>query len=86
MNPYKDLQKEENLIIREFSENIDPTELKWHRDLKNREIRLIEGSGWKIQLENQLPQEISSCVIPQKVWHRVIRGEGKLVLQIREWD
>jgi len=36
MNPYKDLQREDDLIIREFSEDIDPVELKWHRDLKNR--------------------------------------------------
>jgi hypothetical protein len=85
MNPYKDLRKED-LIIREFSENIDPTELKWHRDLKNREIKIIGESDWLIQLENELPQKISSCFIPQKVWHRVIKGGGKLVLQIREWD
>jgi len=85
MNPYT--QEEINgLIVRKFSQDIDPTELLWHRDLKNREIKLLEGSGWKIQIDNELPSEIDSFFIPKKVWHRLIKGENDLVLQIREWD
>jgi hypothetical protein len=30
--PYKDLEVTNEYIIREFDENIDPIELKWHRD------------------------------------------------------
>lgn len=85
MNPYKDLQREDNLIIREFSEDIDPVELKWHRDLKNREIESQEKTDWFIQLENQLPVPITKNFIPAKEWHRVIKGTGKLVLSIKEW-
>ena len=85
MNPYT--QEEINgLIVRKFSQDIDPTELLWHRDLKNREIKLLEGSGWKIQIDNELPAEIDSFFIPKKVWHRLIKGEKDLVIQIKEWD
>lgn len=85
MIPYTE-EKEQDLIIRRFSHDIDPTELLWHRDLKNREIKVIEGSGWKIQIDNHLPQNIDSIIISKEVWHRVIKGENDLVIQIREWD
>jgi len=45
MTPYTE-KKEQDLIIRRFSHDIDPTELLWHRDLKNREIKVMEGRGW----------------------------------------
>jgi hypothetical protein len=86
MNPYLDLEKSDELTIRKFSQNIDPTELMWHRDLKNREVKIISGKGWKIQLENKLPQDLDSVIIPKLSWHRVIKGEEDLVISIREWD
>jgi hypothetical protein len=85
MVPYTQ-KKEQDLIVRKFSQDIDPTELLWHRDLKNREIKVIEGRGWKIQIDNQLPRDIDSVVIPKEVWHRVIKGENDLVIQIKEWE
>lgn len=85
MVPYTQ-KKEQDLIVRKFSQDIDPTELLWHRDLKNREIKVVEGSGWKIQIDNNLPQNIDSVIIPKEVWHRVIKGENDLIIQIREWD
>jgi hypothetical protein len=42
MKPYQDIEVTDKYIIREFSENIDPIELKWHRD---REDRLVEIIG-----------------------------------------
>lgn len=85
MVPYTE-KIEHDLIVRRFSHDIDPTELLWHRDLKNREIKVVEGSGWKIQIDNELPKDIDSAFIPKKVWHRVIKGENDLVIQIKEWD
>ena len=86
MDPYIDLEKSDNLIIRKFSQDIDPIELMWHRDLRNREVKLVSGSGWKIQLENKLPQDLDCITIPKLSWHRVIKGEGDLVISIKEWD
>jgi hypothetical protein len=72
--------------IRTFSQEIDPIELMWHRDLKNRSVKLLQGSGWKIQLENSLPSDFTEITIPKLVWHRVIKGSSDLVVEIKEWD
>jgi hypothetical protein len=81
--PYKDLEVTNEHIIREFDENIDPIELKWHRDNENRIVEIIGETDWKIQLENQLPVSINQPIsIPKGEWHRVIKGNGKLTLKI----
>ena len=44
------------VIIRQFDEDVNDDELIWHRDKRTREITILEGDGWKLQLDNQLPQ------------------------------
>lgn len=83
--PYIDIVSE-NLVIRSFSQDINPIELMWHRDLKNRRVRMIEGSDWKIQMENELPKHLNNIEIPKLTWHRIIKGSGDLVIEIKEWD
>jgi hypothetical protein len=85
IKPYIDTHSED-FIIRKFSQEIDPIELMWHRDLKNRSVRTIEGNDWKIQIENELPKSFDSVIIPKLTWHRVIKGSGDLVLEIKEWE
>ena len=81
--PYKDLEVTNEHIIREFDENIDPIELKWHRDNENRIVEIVGKTDWKLQLENQLPVSINQPIsIPKGEWHRVIKGNGKLTLKI----
>jgi hypothetical protein len=81
--PYKDLEVTNEHIIREFDENIDPIELKWHRDNENRVVEIVGKTDWKLQLENQLPVSINQPIsIPKGEWHRVIKGNGKLTLKI----
>lgn len=85
MKPYKDLIAGD-FIIREFDEFIDPIELMWHRDEKDRIIEEIYPTDWKFQLENELPINIKNPIfIPKLVWHRVIKGSSKLVLRIKEY-
>ena len=83
--PYSEIIESDS-IIRKFSQDIDPIELMWHRDLKNRSVKVLDGTGWKIQLENSLPKEFTEITIPKLLWHRVIKGSGDLVLEIKEWD
>jgi hypothetical protein len=85
IKPYIDTRSED-FIIRKFSQEIDPIELMWHRDLKNRSVRTVEGNDWKIQIENELPKSFDSVIIPKLTWHRVIKGSGDLVLEIKEWE
>ena len=81
--PYKDLEVTNEYIIREFDENIDPIELKWHRDNEDRIVEIVGNTDWKVQLENQLPISINQPIsIPRGEWHRVIKGTGKLTLKI----
>lgn len=83
--PYIDVDSGE-FITRSFSQDIDPTELLWHRDLKNRSVKIVEGNDWKIQMENELPKPFDNTIIPKLTWHRVIKGSGNLVIQIKEWE
>lgn len=83
--PYSEILDSDS-IIRKFSQNIDPIELMWHRDLKNRKIDLISGNGWKIQTENQLPVDIKSITINKLEWHRIIKGSDDLIIKIEEFD
>ena len=84
-NPYKDLEVTDSYIIREFSENIDPIELLWHRDDENRTVEIIGETDWKLQLDNQLPTSMNQPIfIPKHEWHRVIKGTGTLKLKIHK--
>jgi quercetin dioxygenase-like cupin family protein len=90
VRPYKDLEITDQSVIREFDENIDPIELLWHRDDEGRLITILEvGPGWKFQLDEQLPEELEPKMrifIPRHQWHRVIKGEGKLLISIEKID
>jgi len=85
MKPYKDIEVTYTYIIREFDENIDPIELKWHRDKEDRLVEIIGETNWQIQLENQLPTSINYQIfIPKYEWHRIIKGTGTLKLKIHK--
>jgi quercetin dioxygenase-like cupin family protein len=87
MKPYTNIETSKSYIIREFNENIDPIELKWHRDLHNRKITVLHGDGWYFQKDNELPVELKegvSIFIPAKEWHRVIKGDTTLKIKIEE--
>ena len=83
VNPYDD-QRHEDTILRTFSESVDEQELIWHRDKRTREV---SGEGWKLQMDNQLPEEMTKGKlyrIPKMEYHRIIKGTGQLVLKIWE--
>ena len=83
VKPYQDIEVTDKYIIREFSENIDSIELKWHRDREDRLVEIIGETDWQVQLENQLPTSINQLIkIPKGEWHRIIKGNGSLKLKI----
>lgn len=80
-------QNKEGKIIRTFFPDTEEEELKWHQDLKDRKVTIIEDGGWQFQMEDSLPSKLSvaeQIYIPKFVWHRVIKGFGKLVVEIEE--
>ena len=58
VEPYIDQFEEDGSRIRTFSSEIDSGELIWHRDKKDREITILSGVGWKLQMEDKLPKEL----------------------------
>jgi hypothetical protein len=75
-------------IRRTFCPNIDSDELKWHQDLNDRKVTVIEDGGWSFQLEDSLPSKLQvaqQIMIPKFVWHRVIKGHGDLIVEIEEY-
>ena len=88
MTPY--IQKIDNgKIYRTFSPEVDDDELKWHQDLKDRKVTIIESNGWSFQMENELPNKLENAkqiFIPKFAWHRVLKGDGNLVVEIEEFN
>lgn len=71
--------------VRVFDKNVLTEELVWHRDREDRLVEIIEGNGWELQLDNELPIKMNngdSFIIPEGVYHRVKRGNDKLVIKI----
>ena len=83
--PYKETQIQRNVYLRVFESTIDPKELVWHRDNENRDILCLEGKGWFLQKDNQLPVELiagKSYSIERDEWHRIVPNHSTLKLII----
>ena len=87
VNPYEDIILENGAIIRTFAEGLNEEELVWHRDRNDREIAVLSGNGWQLQMDNRLPEEMkpgSLYYINKMEYHRLIKGNGALKLKIWE--
>jgi hypothetical protein len=84
--PYKEI-KTSGYLLREFGSDSDPDDLIWHKDRNDRIVKVVKSNGWKLQLANGLPftlKEGSSYKIPALSWHRILKGEGSLLVKIKE--
>ena len=85
--PFSQEQIDESTFIREFSQDIDSEELIWHMDREDRTVTILESSGWEFQMDNELPKILKEgdvLFIPKYTYHRVIKGSGKLIVEIKE--
>ena len=86
--PFKE-KIDKNKIIRTFSIDVDSDELIWHRDLKDRNVKVVKSGNWKFQTENNLPillQRDQEIFIKKGDWHRILKGDSDLVIEIVEID
>ena len=86
--PFKEIE-ENGIKRRVFKEHVNDHELKWHFDKKDRKVKIVKSNGWQIQLEDKLPKfmnEGETLFISKGVYHRVIKGQGDLVVEIKELD
>jgi len=77
------------IFTRVFKENVANSELVWHRDKNNRVIKVVWGTGWKLQMDNQLPYELEvgqNYHINKETFHRLHKGNSELKLEIKEYD
>lgn len=85
--PYQDDEQSKGVWRRTFDQYVADTELIWHQDRNQRQVTVLEGENWQLQLDNQLPQIIkpgATYDIPACVYHRLIKGDTSLVVQIVE--
>lgn len=84
--PYSE-RLDDGIIIRSFSELTPEDEFVWHRDHNDREIVATTGRGWKIQFDNQMPEEIKigkTFYVKKGEYHRLLKGNDNLTLRIKE--
>lgn len=87
VNPYVEERISANSFYRTFNKEVVSEELVWHRDHTTRIITIIEGEGWLLQLDNQLPVEMKIgdiFNIPALTYHRIKRGTTDLKIYIEE--
>lgn len=85
-DPYRDNFVNKKTRIREFVDTPE-SELVWHRDYNDREVTVLSGKGWQLQIDNSMPtllEENNNYYIPKGVYHRLIKGCGDLKLKIVE--
>ena len=84
-HPFSEYHISDNIWIRRFCADTSSDELVWHKDHEDRLIRVLYGTGWSIQLEDNLPIILSESewfYIPKMEWHRVIKGKTDLIIQL----
>lgn len=83
--PFRE-EKRGNKRLRTFAENVDSSEMVWHRDREDRIVTVLESCGWYFQFDDKLPMELregDELRIPAGVWHRIAKiGKGSLVVEI----
>ena len=89
--PFDDFEKSiyKNVFTRVFKENVKKEQLIWHKDRKDRVVKVIYGTGWKLQMDNELPFELEvgqNYYIKKENFHRLHKGNSELKLEIKEYD
>ena len=80
MQPYKDISN-----IRSFSKNVKKLELVWHKDDEDRDIEILEGKGWQMQFDDELPFDLvkgDHIFIKRQRIHRILKGVTDLKIRI----
>jgi quercetin dioxygenase-like cupin family protein len=85
--PFTEKQIGKKIFLREFKRDVVSDELIWHMDREDRYVKVVEGKGWELQLDNQLPKLMEKgkvYFIPSYTYHRVIKGDTNLIVEIKK--
>ena len=84
--PFEQKNISKNKAIRTFSEGVEASELIWHMDREDRIIKVLESDSWYLQMDNKLPILLEvgkKYYIPKMTYHRVIKGNKNLIIEIK---
>jgi len=87
--PYIDEKLNNWIFVRTFKHDVLNEDLLWHRDKKGRYIEVLEGSGWEIQFDDELPKKLHKgdrFFISAETYHRIKRGNTDLKIKIEEFE
>ena len=82
--PFDEERVSANTFIRKFSSS-NKEEFEWHQDAEDRIIEVESGSGWQIQLDNELPVYLKTgqqYFVPKEKLHRIIAGPDELIIKL----
>jgi len=82
--PFSEKKIASNHYVRKFLAS-SAEKMVWHQDPEDRTIKLLAGSGWLLQMDNELPIKLvrgESYNIPQFIWHRLIATSGATDIEI----
>ena len=88
MLPYSQENKNKNIFVREFNPSNNEMFI-WHRDKKDRIVKILSSNKWMLQIDNELPRELiegNNYLIQKNVWHRIIAGNNILKIEITELE
>lgn len=83
--PFDETEISENVKVRTFNDTTNSDEFKWHRDREDRTVEVLESKNWYLQMDNEIPKKLikgKKYYIPEGEYHRVIKGDGNLVVKI----
>jgi hypothetical protein len=89
--PFEDFEKSiyNRVFTRVIKEDVKQEQLIWHKDKKDRIVKVVYGTGWKLQNDNELPTELEigqNYHINKEQFHRLHKGSSELKLEIKEYD
>ena len=83
---FKLLHRDMGPKCRYLGPEVPEEELVWHRDRESRHVSVLGGTGWSLQHDDELPIQLNQgeeYYIPRMTYHRLIKGQGNLVVRIR---
>lgn len=83
------VDREFEIIEKEFPEDLNPSKLVWHRDIGDREVTIIEvGSNWKFEEEGRTPRLLVNgdiVYVSKTTLHKIHKGNGGLKVHIKQY-
>jgi len=84
--PFEENWISEKISTRVFSPNVIDDELKWHIDMEDRIVEVLNENDWKFQFDDKLPIEMKGIIeIKKGEWHRIIKGSTPLRVKITRY-